>query len=63
VAEDNGSLPLDVHVPGSMLVDMRIILIPLAFVAAVVIAMVLLGARVRPPTPVGPAPAMNASLP
>jgi hypothetical protein len=58
---DNGSLLLDVHVPGTMLVDMRIILIPLALVAAVVIAMVLLGARARPPTPVGPALAMNAS--
>jgi hypothetical protein len=46
-----------------MLLDMRIILIPLALVAAVVIAMVMLAARGRPPTPVGPALAMNASLP
>jgi hypothetical protein len=60
---DNGFPLLDVPVAGSMLVDMRIILIPLALVAAVVIAMVLLATRGRPPIPVGPALAMNASLP
>jgi hypothetical protein len=60
---DNRSPLLDVRVAGSMLVAMRIILIPLALVAAAVIAMVLLAARGRPPTPVGPALAMNASFP
>jgi hypothetical protein len=63
VAGDNRSPLLDVPVAGSMLVDMRIILIPLALVAAVVIAMVLLATRGRPPIPVGPVLAMNASLP
>ena len=61
--EDNRYPLLDVPVAGSMLVDMRIILIPLALVTAVVIAMVLLAARGRPPIPVGPVLAMNASLP
>ena len=54
VLGDNRSPLLDVRVAGLMLVDMRIILIPLALVAAVVIAMVLLATRGRPPTPVGP---------
>jgi hypothetical protein len=46
-----------------MLLDMRIILIPLALVAAVVIAMMLLAVRGRPPVPVGPVVTMNASFP
>jgi hypothetical protein len=60
---DNRFPLLDVRAAGSMLVDMRIILIPLALIAAVVIAMALLAARGRPPTPIGSALAMNASLP
>jgi hypothetical protein len=39
---------------------MRIILIPLAIVA-VVVAMMLLAARHRPPTPVGPVLTMSTS--
>ena len=39
----------------------EIILIPLA-VIAVVVAMLLLGARERPPTPVGPVLTMSTSL-
>jgi hypothetical protein len=62
-AGDNRFPLLDAGVAGCMLVAMRIILIPLALVAAAVIAMVLLAARGRPPTPVGPALAMNASFP
>jgi hypothetical protein len=63
VVGDNRFPLLDVRAAGSILVDMRIILIPLALVAAAVIGTALLAAGGGPPTPIGPALAMNASLP
>jgi hypothetical protein len=42
---------------------MRIILIPLLLIVAAVIAMMLLAARERAPTPVGPVLTMSAALP